>query len=70
MRRNARRRAAQIALLGATAVLLAGCGAPATVTPTKNPLPALPGLGRDIQAAHGVAKELQAEQNALNGASQ
>jgi hypothetical protein len=70
MRRNTRKRSAQIALLGATAVLLAGCGAPATVTSSKNPLPALPGLGHDIQAARGVAKEVQAEQKAAIGATQ
>jgi hypothetical protein len=53
-------------LLGMALLGLAGCGTPALVKPAANPLP---GLTRDVQAARGVAKELQQAQNAESGAT-
>jgi len=42
-----------VAALGA-----AGCGTPASVTPSAAPLP---GLGRDVQAAHNAVEQTQAQ---------
>jgi hypothetical protein len=59
------RRAAALAAL--TALLLAGCGTPAVVTPAKDPLP---GLTHDVQSAKNVAKQLQSAYNADGGTGQ
>jgi uncharacterized lipoprotein YajG len=59
-------RATSLTLLIAVALLLAGCGTPAVVKPSANPLP---GLTHDVQSARSVAKQLQQAQNAETGAT-
>ncbi len=46
----------------AACAVLAGCGTPAVVKPMANPLP---GLRRDIQAAHRVADQSDQEAQAF-----
>jgi len=60
------RRRALLASAAALA-LLAGCGTPAVIKPSKNPFP---GFSHDIQAARNVANELQSDENAETGPTQ
>jgi hypothetical protein len=40
---------------------VSGCGSPAAITPAATPLP---GLARDVQAAHNVVAQSQAQTGA------
>ncbi len=53
-----RRRLCALALAATVAATLAGCGTPAVVKPAATPLP---GFNRDINAAHNVVAQTEAQ---------
>jgi hypothetical protein len=63
---RAKRRGLTAAFLALAALAASGCGAPAVVKPASTPIG---GLVRDVQAAHSVVAQSEAQAQAQTGAT-